>query len=55
MILNKTFKGLKVGTEGTIVLKYDTHYFEIEFFDTDNNTIGVLTTPVELLEIVKKV
>lgn len=52
--LNKEFKGLKTGTEGTIVLEYDGNYFEVEFFDENNDTIGVFTTPVELLEIVKK-
>ena len=52
--LNKEFKGLKTGTEGTIVLECDGNYFEVEFFDENNDTIGVFTTPVELLEIVKK-
>lgn len=51
--LNKEFKGLKAGTEGTIVLEYDGNYFEVEFFDDNNDTIGVFTTPAELLEIVK--
>lgn len=27
--LNKEFKGLKAGTEGTIVLEYDGNYFEV--------------------------
>lgn len=53
--LNKEFKGLKAGTEGTIVLEYDGNYFEVEFFDDNNDTIGVFTTPVELLEIVKEI
>lgn len=38
--LNKEFKGLKAGTEGTIVLEYDGNYFEVEFFDDSNDTIG---------------
>lgn len=50
--LNKEFKGLKAGTEGTIVLEYDGNYFEVEFFDDNNDTIGVFTTPIELLETV---
>lgn len=29
--LNKEFKGLKAGTEGTIVLEYDGNYFEVDF------------------------
>ncbi len=53
--LTKEFNGLKVGTEGTIVLEYDGSYFEVEFFDDNNDTIGVFTTPVELLETVKEI
>ncbi len=53
--LNKEFQGLKEGTEGTIVLEYDGNYFEVEFFDDNNDTIGVFTTPIELLEIVKEI
>lgn len=52
--LNKEFKGLKAGTEGTIVLEYDGNYFEVEFFDGNNDTIGVFTTPIELLETVNE-
>lgn len=52
--LNKEFKGLKAGTEGTIVLDYDGNYFEVEFFDDNNDTIGVFTTPIELLETVNE-
>ena len=53
--LTKEFNGLKAGTEGTIVLEYDGSYFEVEFFDDNNDTIGVFTTPVELLELVKEI
>lgn len=53
--LNKEFKGLKAGTEGTIVLEYDGNYFEVEFFDDNNDTIGVFTTPIALLETVKEI
>ena len=52
--LNNEFKGLKAGTEGTIVLEYDGNYFEVEFFDDNNDTIGVFTTPIELLETVNE-
>lgn len=52
--LNKEFKGLKSGTEGTIVLEYDGNYFEVEFFDDNDDTIGVFTTPIALLETVKE-
>ena len=53
--LNNEFNGLKAGTEGIIVLEYDGNYFEVEFFDDNNYTIGVFTTPVKLLEIVKEI
>lgn len=46
------FKGLPVGTEGTIVLEYDGEYFEVEFFDSEGDTIDVLTTPIDVLELV---
>ncbi len=31
--LTEDFNGLPAGTEGTIVLKYNEEYFEVEFFD----------------------
>ena len=52
--LKKEFNGLDIGTEGTIVLEYDRKYFEVEFFDSNGDTIGVFTTPAEMLELVKK-
>ena len=51
----KDFKGIAAKTEGTIVLEYDGTHFEVEFFDADGNTIDVLTTPADLLELVKSV
>ena len=53
--LKTGFKGLPKGTEGTIVLEYDGTYFEVEFVDSQGTTIDVLTTPVDLLEIVTSV
>ena len=50
--LIKEFKGLPIGTKGAIVLEYDGAYFEVEFFDSNGNTIGVFTTPQDVLEIV---
>lgn len=50
--LTMDFKGLKTGTEGTIVLEYDGTVFEVEFFDTDGNTIDVLTTPADILRVI---
>lgn len=50
--LTKEFNGLNAGTEGTIVLEYDGNFFEVEFFDSNGDTIDVLTTPVDSLELV---
>ncbi|MCQ2439019.1 MAG: DUF4926 domain-containing protein [Oscillospiraceae bacterium] len=47
--LTCSYKGLQAGTLGTIVLKYDESHFEVEFFDNDDETIGVYTTPLEVL------
>ncbi len=52
--LVKDFNGLSTGTEGTIVLEYDGTYFEVEFFDSDGDTIDVFTTPAEVIELVAK-
>ena len=53
--LKEEFKGLPAGTDGTIVLEYDGSYFEVEYFDTNGDTIDVYTTPADLLELVTKV
>lgn len=50
--LTKEFNGLSVGTEGVIVLEYDGTYFEVEFFDSNGDTIDVITTPINVLELV---
>lgn len=50
--LIKEFNGLPVGTKGAIVLEYDGTYYEVEFFDSNGNTIGVFTTPCDVFEIV---
>lgn len=50
--LTREFNGLPIETEGVIVLEYDGSYFEVEFFDTNGNTIEVLTTPSNILELV---
>ena len=49
--LTKEFEGLPAGTEGTFVCEYDGKAFEVEFFDTEGDTIDVFTTPVEVLEL----
>ena len=49
--LTKEFEGLPIGTEGTIVCEYDGKAFEVEFFDSEGDTIDVFTTPVEVIEL----
>ena len=50
--LTQEFEGVPSGTEGTIVLEYDGRYYEVEFFDSNGDTIDVLTTPANILELV---
>ena len=50
--LKESFGGLPAGTEGTVVLEYDGSCFEVEFFDVAGNTVGVLTTPADMLELI---
>ena len=50
--LKNDFQGITAGTEGTIVLEYDGTAFEVEFFDKDGDTVDVITTPSEILEVV---
>ncbi|MDD6467174.1 MAG: DUF4926 domain-containing protein [Erysipelotrichaceae bacterium] len=49
--LLENFNGIQAGTIGTIVLKYDEKNYEVEFFDTDGDTIDVLTIHTDLLEL----
>ena len=51
--LKSEFSDLPIGTTGTIVLEYDGKCFEVEFFDENGDTIDVITTPIELLELVQ--
>lgn len=51
--LIQEFNGLSIGTEGTIVHKYDETMYEIEFFSKDGNTLDVVTTPISVIELVK--
>ena len=50
--LIQEFNGLPIGTEGTVVHKYDEVMFEVEFVDTNGDTIDVFTTPKEVLIVV---
>ena len=51
--LKSEFSDLPTGTTGTIVLEYGGKCFEVEFFDENGDTIDVVTTPIELLELVQ--
>ena len=51
--LKSVFSDLPTSTTGTIVLEYDGKCFEVEFFDENGDTIDVVTTPVEFLELVQ--
>ena len=50
--LKSEFQSLPEGTQGTIVLEYDGKCFEVEFVNSDGDTIDVLTTPADVLELV---
>ncbi|WP_270484150.1 DUF4926 domain-containing protein [Holdemanella biformis] len=49
--LIKDFNELSIGTKGAIVSEYDGTYYEVEFFDSNGDTIGVYTTPRDALEL----
>ena len=48
------FEDLKKGTEGTIVYEHGKNFFEVEFFDDDNETIGVYTISGDNLEVINE-
>lgn len=52
--LVQEFHGIPVGTEGTIVHKYDDSMYEVEFFNTGGDTLNVVTTPKQVLELLLK-
>lgn len=52
--LLQEFNGFPAGTEGTIVHKYDESIYEVEFFDKSGNTLEVVTTPKQVLELLLK-
>lgn len=41
--LKRDFEDLKKGTVGTIVYEHGHGFYEVEFFDSNNETIGVYT------------
>lgn len=44
--------GIPVGTEGTIVHKYDDSMYEVEFFGKIGETLDVITAPKQVLELI---
>lgn len=50
--LTKNYKDIKAGTIGTIVNEYENSVYKVEFVDKNGQTIGVVTTPLTLLESV---
>ena len=53
IVLNKDFADLKIGTIGTVLhihIKKYTHY-EIEFVNSNVQTIGIYTVPAEYLTL----
>lgn len=48
------YNELPAGTEGTIVLEYDGSCYEVEFFDSEGDTIDVITIPASSLELVSE-
>ena len=53
--LTESFSGIPAGTKGTVVLEYDGTHYEVEFFDSDGDTIDVVTTPARVLELLEEV
>ena len=51
--LVQELQGIPVGTEGTIVHKYDDSMYEVEFFNKDGDTLDVVTTPKSAIELIK--
>ena len=51
--LKEDYKEIRKGTRGTIVLLYDDKNCEVEFFDKVGDTIDVVTTPLDKLEIIQ--
>ncbi|MBO5924970.1 MAG: DUF4926 domain-containing protein [Clostridia bacterium] len=52
--ITQDYENIPSGAEGTIVYEYDGKAFEVEFFDTNGDTLDVVTTPAELLELVEE-
>lgn len=53
--LKEDYKEIRRGTKGTIVLLYDDKNCEVEFFDKAGDTIDVIMTPLNKLELIQSV
>lgn len=51
--LKEDYKEIIKGTKETIVLLYDDKNCEVEFFDKDGDTIDVIMTPLNKLELIE--
>lgn len=51
--LKEDYKEISKGTKGTIVLIYDDKNCEVEYFDKDGDTIDVVMTPLNKLELIE--
>lgn len=50
--LKEDYKEINKGIKGAIVLLYDDKNCEVEFFDKDGDTIDVVMTPLNKLELI---
>ena len=50
----KDYENIPSGTEGTIVCEHGGKVFEVEFFAANGDTLDIVTTPYELLELVEE-
>lgn len=50
--LKKEFEDLVIGIKGTIVYEHGNGCFEVEFFDDEDDTIGVYTITEDYLELI---
>lgn len=51
--LKEDDKEISKGTKGTIALIYDDKNCEVDFFDKDGDTIDVVMTPLNKLELIE--
>lgn len=53
IILLNDYKGIPRGNVGVIVHVYPDTYCEVEFFNKEGETIDVITTPLNIIEVIK--